>query len=60
MVDHVIPMPYGEPLDVDNFMSLCHTCHNQKSGMEGHAGGPLIPHLHGLPVDRNEIFKLLK
>lgn len=59
MVDHVIPMPIGEALYYLNFMSLCHRCHNQKSGKEGHAGGPLIAHLNGLPVDRTEIFKIL-
>lgn len=59
VTDHVIPMPQGEALDARNFMSLCHRCHNQKSGKEGHTGGPLIARLNGLPVDRNEIFKLL-
>lgn len=59
VVDHVIPMPHGEGFAAENFMSLCHRCHNQKSGKEGHAGGPLIAHAGGLPVDRNEIFKIL-
>lgn len=57
--DHTIPRPIGKPLDFENLMSLCKRCHAQKSGKEGHAGGPLIAHLNGLPVDRTEIFKIL-
>lgn len=60
VVDHIIPMPHGEGLDAENFMSLCHRCHNQKSGKEGHVGGPLIAHAGGVPVDRTEIFKILR
>lgn len=57
--DHIIPRPIGQPLAYENLMSLCRRCHAQKSGKEGHVGGPLIAHAGGLPVDRNEIFKIL-
>lgn len=60
MVDHTIPMPTGRALDKRNLMSLCHICHNSKSGQEGKVGGPLIAHIDGLPINRNDIFKLLK
>lgn len=60
IVDHIIPIPVGEKLNDANCMSLCHVCHNRKSGKEGHAGGPLIAHAGGLPVDRTEIFKILR
>ena len=60
VVDHIIPMPEGEALDVDNFMSLCHVCHNSKSGLEGKKGGPLIDYAYGLPVRREDIFLLLR
>jgi 5-methylcytosine-specific restriction endonuclease McrA len=34
-VDHLIPLADGgEPLDVKNLQSLCHSCHSWKSGME--------------------------
>lgn len=59
LVDHIVPMPTGRQHDNTNLMSLCHRCHNQKSGKEGHNKGPLIAHLDGLPLDRNEIFKIL-
>lgn len=60
VVDHMIPRPIGDHLDRRNLMSLCHVCHNQKSGKESHAGGPLIAHAGGVPVDRTEIFKILR
>lgn len=60
LVDHIIPMPTGQALDADNFMGLCHVCHNSKSSHEGRTGGPLIAHRDGLPVNRSDIFKFLK
>lgn len=60
LVDHIIPLPVGDQFSRRNLMSLCHACHNQKSGKEGHAGGPLIAHNAGFPVNRLEIFKILR
>ena len=38
VVDHIIPIRMGgEPLDWDNLQSLCHKCHNKKSGREAHS-----------------------
>ncbi len=37
VVDHILPINQGgEPLSLDNLQSLCHTCHNRKSGRESH------------------------
>jgi len=47
-VDHIIPINpsnaydtkggyYGEPLDQDNFQTLCTPCHARKSGKERHS-----------------------
>ena len=37
VADHVVPINQGgEPLNLDNLQSLCHTCHNRKSGKESH------------------------
>jgi len=35
MVDHIVPINKGgAPLDLVNLQSLCHPCHNRKSGGE--------------------------
>ncbi len=37
VADHITPINQGgEPLSIDNLQSLCHTCHNRKSGRESH------------------------
>ena len=37
MVDHVRPINEGgAALDLENLQSLCHACHNRKSGRERH------------------------
>ncbi len=37
VADHIIPINQGgEPLDIENLQSLCHACHNRKSGRETH------------------------
>ncbi len=37
VADHITPINQGgEPLDINNLQSLCHTCHNCKSGREAH------------------------
>lgn len=37
MVDHIRPINEGgAALDLQNLQSLCHTCHNRKSGHERH------------------------
>lgn len=37
MVDHIVPIRLGgESMDWNNCQSLCHKCHNRKSGREGH------------------------
>ncbi len=37
MVDHIVPINQGgAPLDMENLQSLCHPCHNRKSGIESH------------------------
>ena len=58
--DHIIPRPIGELLDYRNLMSLCKSCHGQKSSLEGKKGGPLIDYAYGLPVRRDDIFLLLR
>jgi len=36
VVDHIIPIRQGhDPFDVNNLQSLCHKCHNSKSGHQG-------------------------
>ena len=36
VVDHIIPVRRGcDPFDMSNFQSLCHKCHNSKSGHDG-------------------------
>lgn len=35
VVDHIVPISQGGArLDDDNFMSMCHKCHNKKRGHE--------------------------
>ena len=58
--DHIIPRPIGALLSFENLMSLCKSCHAQKSSKEGRNAGPLIAHRDGLPVNRSDIFKFLK
>lgn len=37
LVDHITPISQGgEQLAWDNLQSMCHTCHNKKSGRERH------------------------
>ncbi len=37
VADHIQPINKGgEPLSLDNLQSLCHACHNRKSGREAH------------------------
>lgn len=37
VTDHIKPISEGgEPLDWSNLQSLCHPCHNRKSGRERH------------------------
>ncbi len=37
VVDHIVPINKGGArLDMDNLQSLCHPCHNRKSGQEAH------------------------
>lgn len=37
MIDHIRPINEGgAALDLANLQSLCHTCHNRKSGRERH------------------------
>jgi 5-methylcytosine-specific restriction endonuclease McrA len=37
VVDHIVPIRDGGPrLDMANFQSLCHKCHNAKRGKESH------------------------
>ncbi len=38
VADHIVPINQGgEPLDIENLQSLCHRCHNRKSGREKHS-----------------------
>lgn len=38
VVDHITPINQGgEPFDESNLQSLCHRCHNKKSGREAHS-----------------------
>ena len=38
VVDHIIPINRGgAKLDMANLQSLCHPCHNRKSGIESHS-----------------------
>ena len=38
LADHIKPINQGgEALNIDNLQSLCHQCHNKKSGRESHA-----------------------
>lgn len=37
VVDHITPIRLGgDPLDMENLQTLCHRCHNSKSGKEAH------------------------
>lgn len=37
VVDHIKPIKQGgEPLDMANLQTMCHKCHNIKSGKEAH------------------------
>lgn len=37
VVDHIVPINRGgAKLDIANLQSLCHPCHNRKSGLESH------------------------
>lgn len=64
-VDHIVPVDQGgERLRNENLMTLCDSCHNRKSGMEGHKG-VLIATMKNdrgclIPVDRQEIIRILK
>ena len=38
VVDHILPINRGgAKLDMANLQSLCHPCHNRKSGIESHS-----------------------
>lgn len=63
LTDHLIPIhENGARLDDKNLMSMCHKCHNRKSGKEKHAG-KLIAAMESdgelIPKNRNDIFKIL-
>lgn len=37
VADHILAINQGgEMLDINNLQSLCHVCHNKKSGIEAH------------------------
>lgn len=37
VIDHIRPINQGgAPLSIDNLQTLCHACHNRKSGREAH------------------------
>ena len=37
VVDHIVPIKQcGEPLEWGNLQTMCHRCHNIKSGKEAH------------------------
>jgi 5-methylcytosine-specific restriction protein A len=37
VVDHIVPIRLGgEPFDMANLQTMCHRCHNIKSGKEAH------------------------
>ena len=37
VVDHIVPIKSGgDPLEWDNLQTMCHRCHNVKSGKESH------------------------
>ena len=37
VVDHIVPIKQGgDPLAWDNLQTMCHRCHNIKSGKEAH------------------------
>lgn len=55
VTDHIIPLPDGQDKDTRNFMALCHWHHNRKRALE--KNGFCLPHLNGIPVNREEIFK---
>nr|DAO74578.1 MAG TPA: HNH endonuclease [Caudoviricetes sp.] len=41
IVDHIVPINEGgASLDLVNLQSLCHACHNRKSGRERHRRKP--------------------
>ena len=64
VVDHLIPInELGSKLNNENFMAMCHSCHNTKSAKERHQG-ILIEHstIVGsgrIPTNREEIFIIL-
>ncbi len=65
VVDHIIPRSQnGALLDFRNLMTLCHSCHDRKSGKESHK--PVLieskeTHRGDLiPVNREDIYTVLK
>lgn len=63
VVDHIIRIiDGGAKLDKRNFCAMCESCHNRKSGMEGHRS-ILVDHKQAetglIPVDKNDIIILL-
>lgn len=37
VIDHIKPINQGgAPLSIENLQTLCHACHNRKSGQEAH------------------------
>lgn len=63
LTDHLIPIEQGgDRFDDRNLMSMCHRCHNRKSGKERHAGALIQSDGRDgekLPSCRDDIFKIL-
>lgn len=63
VTDHIIPITQGgHHLDERNLMSLCHDCHNRKSGMEAHGYMAEARQIDGglVPIRRGEVVERLR
>ena len=54
VIDHIIPVRQGGAFfDPNNLQPLCDSCHNSKSGSEGHSGGGRGVQHHRSKISRN-------
>lgn len=58
VTDHIVPVEKGGAIWLtDNYMGLCHTCHNRKRGYE--STGYVCAHTDGVPNNRKDLIAKL-
>ena len=58
VTDHIVPIEKGGAIWLkDNYMGLCHACHNRKRGYE--STGYVCAHNDGTPINREELISKL-